>query len=72
VDNSLFDLTSIPEVIPDPNPMVNIHGITKGKKCKECSLLFARDYHNRVYYKCTCRGETRGSGTDHRVNWNAL
>ena len=54
-----------------PNPVVRIYGFgPKGQKCKGCKKLYFRQ-HSKRYYKCELRKETRGTGSDHRVNWPA-
>lgn len=54
----------------DKNPMVNLFGIKKNKKCKTCVYLFCKKF-SKNYYKCALRKNTNGPATDHRVNWNA-
>lgn len=59
------------EAKQEPNPCRRIFGHgPEGKRCKECSLLFARRM-SKTYYKCQLRGDTHGPGTDHKVNWLA-
>lgn len=55
----------------EPNPMVIKHGKLEGVKCKTCSLLIRKEFNCKTYYKCKCRGDSNGSGTDHRIKWNA-
>ena len=54
-----------------PNPMVIKHGKLEGFYCKTCSLLIKKEFNGKNYYKCKCRGDTNGSGTDHRIKWDA-
>jgi len=56
----------------DPNPMVIHHGRgPDDARCKTCRHIFPHDFHNRRYWKCEWRGVSSGSGTDHRLKWNA-
>lgn len=56
---------------PEPNPVVRLYGPgPEGARCKTCRHLYCREFANR-YWKCPYHGDTRGPGTDHRVNWNA-
>lgn len=52
------------------NPLIAVYGKTEGKKCKDCSHLYSKEFANK-YYKCDLRKDTNGPGTDHRINWNA-
>lgn len=53
------------------NPMVKTFGADPEKrKCKDCLHLYSRRY-SKTYWKCDFREETRGAGSDHRVNWPA-
>jgi hypothetical protein len=52
------------------NPMLEIHGETPGKKCRDCKFLCVREFAKR-YYKCEHRGCSASPATDHRVNWPA-
>lgn len=55
----------------DSNPMIWAYGFGQdGKRCKHCSYLHKKQFAG-TYYKCELRGDTNGSGTDHRVNWAA-
>lgn len=51
------------------NPMVRSLG--KGPeefKCKHCTFFY-RKTRSKTYFKCSWRGFTNGSGTDHKANW---
>lgn len=51
------------------NPMVRAQG--KGpedKRCKHCKFLYRKQY-SKTYFKCEWRGDTNGTGTDHKANW---
>lgn len=66
---SLFGIITVDT--SKPNPMIRSVGIgTEGKKCKSCYFLIRKSYA-KVYYKCQFRGNTNGTGTDHKVNWPA-
>jgi hypothetical protein len=54
------------------NPCVRKFGPNDDKrmKCKTCCNLYGRVV-SKTYYKCKLRVETRGRGSDHRVNWPA-
>lgn len=53
------------------NPCVRTFGLgPDGAKCKTCQRLLGRRFA-KTYYKCALREETRGAGSDHRVNWPA-
>lgn len=56
---------------PNPNPMVKSCGITDNEKCKDCKFLLRKEFHNKTYYKCQWCGNSNGSGTDHRISWDA-
>lgn len=64
----LFQDSEIPAL--NPNPMVVRFGKHPNAKCKTCRFLFVKRY-DKSYYKCINRGNTNGSGTDHRVRWDA-
>ncbi len=52
-------------------PVIALYGPDPmGRTCKLCSHLYARQFSKR-YWKCSLRKETRGAGSDHRVNWPA-
>jgi hypothetical protein len=54
------------------NPLIARFGAgPTGKTCATCTHLQAKDYHARRYYKCDLRGNSNGSGTDHRKKWLA-
>lgn len=51
------------------NPMVRSCGPGPTEfKCKHC-VYFIKKHYIKVYFKCQWRGNTNGSGTDHRANW---
>lgn len=51
------------------NPMVKAHGRGPGdKRCKHCKFFYAKQY-GKKYFKCEYRGDTNGTGTDHKANW---
>lgn len=53
------------------NPLVRLHGRGPvGVRCKACRFLYGRRF-SKTYWKCSQRVETRGPGSDHRVNWFA-
>lgn len=52
------------------NPCLYVYGAgPRGKTCKTCSHLYLQGGTAGRYYKCAMRSNTRGPGTDHRVNW---
>lgn len=56
----------------EKNPMRRRAGPgPEGKICAECFHLMIVDYHDKRYFKCGLRGDTRGAGTDHRKKWLA-
>lgn len=64
----LFEQQNKPEI---KNPCVRIYGADpEGRTCKSCVNLYSRHFA-KVYHKCKLRKETRGAGSDHRVNWPA-
>ena len=53
------------------NPCMKVYGPgPEGAKCKSCKSLYGVQFA-KVYHKCKLRKETRGPGSDHRVNWPA-
>lgn len=52
-----------------PNPMLKWGAGPIGRLCKECVHIVKVDGGTKKYIKCLRRGITRGSGTDHRANW---
>jgi hypothetical protein len=53
------------------NPMIPAHGITEGKKCKDCIFVYRREFAKR-YYKCEKRGKPKASvQNDHKLKWDA-
>lgn len=54
------------------NPMVRAYGRHEDPdlRCKNCKYLFYKQFARR-YYKCDLRGNTNGTGTDHRKHWPA-
>lgn len=72
---NLFDehvpLHGFKEEEGDVNPMVKAQGPgPDAHKCKDCVFLIRKEYA-RTYYKCKFRGNTNGSATDHKVNWQS-
>lgn len=54
------------------NPMLKTAGPgPAGATCKTCCHLLKDHHQSTHYYKCELRGVTRGTATDHRVNWPA-
>jgi hypothetical protein len=52
------------------NPMIKLHGETKGQKCKNCAHLCIREF-SRKYYKCALWKCSGSAVTDIKVNWPA-
>lgn len=51
------------------NPMVKACGKgPEGKRCKHCKYFYSKTY-SKTYFKCSFRGDTNGTGTDHKANW---
>ena len=68
---SIKESHSIPK-IGYGNPCIAVYGDgPPGAKCKTCELLYRQSGTAKTYYKCELRRNTRGPGTDHRVNWPA-
>jgi hypothetical protein len=56
---------------PTMNPCVRVFGEGPlGVTCKSCTYL-RRLLADRAYYKCYLRPDSKGAGTDHRLNWPA-
>jgi hypothetical protein len=55
------------------NPMVRHHGKgPQGKTCRTCRHAVSVNRGTvRDYWKCTRRGLSRSSATDHRLKWDA-
>jgi hypothetical protein len=71
-DGLLFSRQEMEQLIQEPNPMVRKFGrLVGGRTCRACRFLERKTYHDKPYYKCHWRGDTRGAGTDHRVRWTA-
>lgn len=51
------------------NPMVRAFGNgPPEKRCKHCKFFYRKQY-GHIYFKCVFRGDTNGTGTDHKANW---
>lgn len=50
--------------------LIQIHGNTEGRKCKDCDHLLVKSYGNR-YFKCELFSQSSSQSTDWRANWNA-
>lgn len=73
-----FSLTSDPPVVPKKTlypshrDMIRIHGeVPLGKTCGECAKLDTRKQGMKRFHKCTARGCSFSSATDHRKKWRA-
>lgn len=52
------------------NPCIKGHGHgPEGTRCKTCAYFERKHVRGKVYFKCELRGDTNGTGTDHRANW---
>lgn len=66
---TLFDPPA--PIAKSANPCVQLFGPGPGgRTCSSCNRLIMRQW-DKTYYKCELRQNTRGSKTDHRVNWPA-
>ena len=52
------------------NPLHGFYGVLEGKKCKNCSHMYAKLFAKK-YLKCDLRNNTAGPSSDHRANWTA-
>ena len=71
-DPALQESLAIPLPPVEPNPCVRKFGAgPAGVTCRTCALLITHDYHDKRYFKCHMRGDTKSEATDHRVGWRA-
>jgi hypothetical protein len=50
--------------------LLQLHGITEGKKCKDCDLCY-RYQQSKTWYKCSLFSTSGTVATDWRANWQA-
>ena len=71
-DPYLFPVGSFEDNFND-NPMVRKHGKgPDGVRCKTCRhMTTSGGGFVRTYWKCSRRGISRSTATDHRLKWDA-
>lgn len=64
--------TTHTDYLRDPNPCLQLYGVTEGERCRACAhlLVFQRSRRKR-WYKCRFRKITHGPATDHSPRWQA-
>ncbi len=48
-------------------PLSEIQDHPQGKTCKTCAFKFRIRYHDKNYFKCRLKGDTRSEATDIRL-----
>lgn len=50
--------------------LIQLHGKTEGKKCKDCDFCFSYTFA-KTYYKCSLFSTSGSPSSDWRVRWDA-